>query len=147
MKPLFQHEGHITPERSAMMARIGPKDTAPELAVRRALHRMGYRFRLHRRDLPGTPDVVLPGLRVALLVHGCFWHRHSQCPFAYTPKNRADFWKAKFARTVIRDSEVQKSLISLGWKVGVVWECDTRDPAALEKILSTLLEKSKTAAR
>ena len=78
----------VDPKRSAMMARIGPRDTAPEIAVRRVLHRMGYRFRLHRQDLPGKPDVVLPRHRMIFLIHGCFWHRHSGCRFAYMPKSR-----------------------------------------------------------
>jgi DNA mismatch endonuclease, patch repair protein len=118
-----------------MMARIGPRNTAPEMAVRRMLHRLGLRFRLHRRDLPGTPDIVLPGGKLAILVHGCFWHRHAGCRFAYTPKSRVEFWKAKFERNVARDQEVQQALADLGWRVCVVWECETSDSAALEAAL------------
>jgi DNA mismatch endonuclease (patch repair protein) len=121
-----------------MMARIGQRDTAPEIAVRRLLHRLGIRFRLHRRDLPGTPDIVLPGRRIAVLVHGCFWHRHAGCRFAYNPKSRVDFWQAKFDRNVARDSEVRKALSDLGWRVHVVWECETGDLAALQKRLRRL---------
>jgi DNA mismatch endonuclease, patch repair protein len=99
------------------------------------LHRLGLRFRLHRRDLPGTPDIVLPGRKLAVLVHGCFWHRHAGCPFAYTPKTRVEFWKAKFERNVARDQEVQQALTDLGWRVCVVWECETGDGAALEAAL------------
>ena len=128
----------ISPERSAMMARIGQKNTAPEIAVRRILHRLGIRFRLHRRDLPGTPDIVLPGRRTAILVHGCFWHRHHGCRFAYTPKSRVEFRKAKFDRNVARDGQVQKALATLGWRPHVVWECETNDLAALEKRLRRL---------
>jgi DNA mismatch endonuclease (patch repair protein) len=123
----------ISPERSAMMARIGQRNTAPEIAVRRALHRLGLRFRLHRRDLPGTPDIVLPARRLALLVHGCFWHRHHGCRLAYTPKSRPKFWNAKFERNVTRDQEVRQALTDLGWRVLVVWECETRDLAILER--------------
>lgn len=122
-----------------MMARIGQRNTAPEIAVRRILHRLGMRFRLHRRDLPGTPDIVLPSRKIAVLVHGCFWHRHAGCPFAYTPKSRVEFWKAKFERNVARDQEVQKALTGLGWRVCVVWECETRDPATLENRLRRLI--------
>src|SRR5271155_5773093 len=95
-------------ERSAMMARIGQRNTAPEIAVRRILHRLGLRFRLHRRDLPGTPGIVLPRRKLAILVHGCFWHHHAGCRFAYTPKSRVGFWNAKFDRNVARDHDVEK---------------------------------------
>ncbi len=122
-----------------MMARIRPRDTAPEMAVRRTLHRLGLRFRLHRRDLPGTPDIVLPGRKLAILVHGCFWHRHAGCRFAYTPKSRVEFWKAKFERNVARDQEVEMALTDLGWRVCVVWECETGDRAALETKLRGLI--------
>ena len=91
-----------------MMARIGQKNTRPEISVRRLLHRLGFRFRLHRRDLPGTPDIVFAKRRIALLVHGCFWHRHSGCRFAYMPKSRVEFWGTKFARNVMRDREVER---------------------------------------
>jgi DNA mismatch endonuclease, patch repair protein len=129
----------ISPERSAMMARIGQRDTAPEIAVRRILHRLGIRFRLHRRDLPGTPDIVLPRRRIAILVHGCFWHRHPRCRFAYMPKSRIEFWKAKFDRNVVRDGEVEKALSDLGWTAHVIWECETENLAVLEKRLRRLI--------
>ena len=126
----------VTPERrSAMMARIGSKDTQPELRVRRLAHAAGFRFRLHRRDLPGTPDLVLPKYRVALFVHGCFWHRHEGCPKAYTPKSRADFWAQKFAANVERDDRTAEKLRGLGWKPVVIWECETTDPVRLAEIL------------
>jgi DNA mismatch endonuclease, patch repair protein len=133
----------VSAKRSAMMARIGQKNTAPELATRRALHRLGFRFRLHRRDLPGTPDIVLTRKRIALLVHGCFWHRHPGCRFAYSPKSRKDFWTAKFARNVMRDLEVQQQLTALGWHAHVIWECETEDVAALERVLLALLAPRK----
>ena len=121
------------------MARIGPRDTKPELAVRRALHRMGYRFRLHRSDLPGKPDIVLPRHRTIFLIHGCFWHRHYGCRFAYMPKSRVQFWQRKFAGNLKRDRKVQKALKELGWKVEVVWECETRDPGKLDRLLWQVL--------
>jgi DNA mismatch endonuclease, patch repair protein len=132
---------HITPERSAMMARIGQKNTAPELAVRSILHRLGARFRLHRRNLPGTPDIVLPRRRLALLIHGCFWHRHKGCPFSYTPKSRVEFWAGKFARNLKRDREVERALTDLGWRFAVIWECETRDTRTLERQVRGILAR------
>jgi DNA mismatch endonuclease, patch repair protein len=121
----------VDPKRSAMMARIGQRNTMPELAVRRSLHKMGYRFRLHRRDLPGTPDIVLPRHRVAVLVHGCFWHRHPDCRFAYTPKTRLEFWNRKFEQNVERDRRTALALQERGWDVVTIWECETPDTAKL----------------
>lgn len=105
-----------------MMAGIRGKDTAPELAVRRFLHRAGLRFRLHAR-LPGKPDLVFPRYRVALFVHGCFWHRHPGCRYTTTPASNAAFWQQKFAENVSRDARVQRQLETLGWQVHVVWAC------------------------
>lgn len=104
------------------MAGICGKDTAPELAVRRFLHRAGLRFRLHAR-LPGKPDLVFPRYRVALFVHGCFWHRHPGCRYTTTPASNAAFWRQKFAENVSRDARVQRQLETLGWQVHVVWAC------------------------
>ncbi len=104
------------------MAGIRGKDTAPELAVRRFLHRAGLRFRLHAR-LPGKPDLVFPRYRVALFVHGCFWHRHPGCRYTTTPASNAAFWQQKFAENVSRDARVQRQLETLGWQVQVVWAC------------------------
>ena len=123
------------------MARIGPRDTAPELAVRSALHRMGYRFRLHRPDLPGKPDIVLPRHRTIFLIHGCFWHRHPGCRFACSPKSRTEFWEDKFRRNVARDQRVEHELRERGWTVQVIWECETRDNAVLERLLLAVLRK------
>lgn len=106
-----------------MMAGIGGKDTAPELTVRRFLHREGFRFRLHRRDLPGRPDLVLARYGVAILVHGCFWHRHRGCRYATTPSSNREFWQAKFAQNVARDRCNLRDLRRLGWRPIVVWEC------------------------
>ncbi len=130
-----------------MMARIGPKNTAPELAVRHILHRLGTRFRLHRTDLPGKPDIVLPSRKLALLVHGCFWHRHAGCPYAYMPKTRIEFWSAKFDRNVARDRVVRRQLTKLGWRVQVIWECDTWDLAALEHRLRKVLARRRKLKR
>lgn len=118
------------------MARVGAKDTRPELAVRRLLHRLGYRYRLHRRDLPGRPDICFPGRRKAIFVHGCFWHRHDGCRRTTTPKTRTSFWKAKFERNVARDRMNLSDLGRLGWEVMVVWECETTD---LEKLAPRLV--------
>ena len=126
-------------QRSANMARIKQRNTSPELAVRSTLHRMGYRFRLHRRDLPGRPDVVLPRHRTIFLVHGCFWHHHARCRFAYTPKSRVEFWKAKFEANVVRDRKIERDLQNMGWVVQVIWECKTRDLSALEEQLRLAL--------
>lgn len=111
--------------RSWNMGRISGKDTGPELVVRRVLHRLGFRFRLHRKDLPGRPDIVLPGRATVVFVHGCFWHRHRNCRFAYTPKSRLEFWTAKFESNVERDRRNQRALRAAGWKVLTVWECQT----------------------
>jgi DNA mismatch endonuclease (patch repair protein) len=114
-----------------MMARIRNKDTAPELAVRSTAHQLGYRFRLHRRDLPGSPDLVFPARRKVVFVHGCFWHRHPRCRLAYEPKSNVDFWSAKFRKNMERDVRVKGELERMGWDVLVIWECETADRAAL----------------
>jgi len=106
---------------------IKGKDTKPEMAVRSVCHEMGLRYRLHRKDLPGTPDLVFPKHQLCIFVHGCFWHRHPGCKYAYTPKSRLDFWLTKFTRNVQRDLTVQEALQALGWKVVIVWECHTKD--------------------
>lgn len=128
--------------RSQMMAGIGPKDTKPEIAVRKLLHAMGYRFRLHRRDLPGTPDIVLPKYRLALFVHGCFWHRHPGCRFATWPKTRREFWRSKFAANVERDKRVQQELHDAGWRVETIWECHTRAPSTMRETLKQIMKKA-----
>lgn len=121
------------------MSRIRGKDTRPELRVRSALHRLGYRFRLNRRDLPGKPDIVLPRYQTVIFVHGCFWHRHPGCRFAYTPKSRVEFWQAKFQRNVERHREVEEELTTLGWRVLVIWECETDSDTGLFDRLTELL--------
>lgn len=108
------------------MSRVRAKDTGPEIVVRRLLHGMGYRFRLHRRDLPGTPDIVLPGRKAVVQVHGCFWHQHEGCPKAAPPASRRDFWLPKLARNRARDQDVEADLAALGWATTIVWECELR---------------------
>jgi len=121
--------------RSWNMGRIKGKNTRPEIAVRSLLHSMGFRFRLHRRDLPGTPDIVLPKYRTAIFINGCFWHRHPGCKYAYTPKSRTEFWEKKFKGTTQRDASNRKLLMDLGWKVETIWECELRNIEQLrEKI-------------
>lgn len=121
--------------RSWNMSRIKSTDTRPEQLVRSILHRMGYRFRLHRKDLPGRPDIVLPGRGAVVLVHGCYWHRHPDCQFAYTPKSNHDFWQAKFEENVSRDYRQDCQLRELGWKVIKVWECEVKERAVLAERL------------
>jgi len=130
----------ISPEhRSWNMSRIRSGNTKPEIIVRSLLHRMGYRFRLHKKDLPGKPDIVLPKYRTIIFVHGCFWHRHSECRYAYTPKSRIDFWEEKFTRNIERDQEVKGELETMNWKVLTVWECETRDVQSLMTKLKIIL--------
>lgn len=133
--------------RSENMSRVKGKNTGPEVAVRRALHAMGHRFRIHRRDLPGCPDIVLPKHRTVILVHGCFWHRHEGCSRSTMPAARREFWEAKFTRTVARDGEHTAALEALGWRVVVLWECDIRRPQELQERLTDLFsEKSESSA-
>jgi len=109
-----------------MMKGIRSKDTKPEITVRRYLHAQGLRFRLHSRKLPGSPDIVLPKYRVAIFVHGCFWHRHPGCRYATTPANNAERWKLKFDANIERDARKEALLSAAGWKVMVIWECELR---------------------
>nr|WP_302050519.1 very short patch repair endonuclease [Sphingobium chlorophenolicum] len=131
----------MSPARSALMAKIGQKNTKPETIVRKLLHAMGRRFRLHRRDLPGTPDIVLPGRKKVIFVHGCFWHRHPGCSKATTPKTRQEFWLDKFERNVERDRQKEEELQSAGWDVLTIWECETKDMEALRSKLEAWLQQ------
>jgi DNA mismatch endonuclease (patch repair protein) len=124
--------------RSRMMAGIGARNTQPELVVRRALHKAGFRFRLDDRSLPGRPDIVLRKHRAVIFVHGCFWHRHTGCRYAATPKTRPEFWAEKLGRNVQRDEEARALLRDSGWRVATVWECETR--VADEAFVSRLSE-------
>ena len=130
--------------RSEMMAGIKGRDTKPELVVRRIAHRLGLRFRLHRKDLPGRPDLVFPRHRLAVFVHGCFWHRHEECRYSYTPKSRVAFWMKKFAQNVARDRRDQEALQDLGWQVLVIWECETRDEETVRRYLEESVERCGT---
>lgn len=126
-------------ERSRIMGRIGGKNTRPELRVRKLLHALGYRFRIHRKDLPGTPDVVFPGRRAVIFVHGCFWHRHEGCPRATTPATNRDFWERKFRSNTKRDAERIEQLGRLGYRCLVVWECETKNLERLAERLTAFL--------
>jgi len=126
-------------QRSRCMSRIRGRNTKPELQVRSCLHRLGYRFRLHDAQLPGHPDIVLPRYRTVVLVHGCFWHRHEGCGYAYVPKSRQAFWETKFKNNTARDRAIEQKLESLGWGVVVIWECQTRNASALTESLRTAL--------
>lgn len=127
-------------ERSARMALIRSKDTKPEVAVRKAAHALGFRFRLHKRTLPGRPDLVFAGRKKVIFVHGCFWHSHSGCKVANQPKSRSEFWADKFARNKARDSANVSTLKEQGWGVLVIWECETKDIEKLKKRLRAFLE-------
>ena len=116
----------ISEQRSRNMSAIKSKNTKPEIVVRKILHSMGYRFRLHGKDLPGSPDIILPKYKTVIFVHGCFWHRHENCKYASTPKTRPKFWESKFGANIKRDKISQKNLIKLGWKIIIVWECELK---------------------
>lgn len=130
----------VPPEvRSRIMAAIRAKNTSPEMAVRRLLHGMGFRFRLHVRDLPGTPDIVLPRHNLVVFVHGCFWHNHADCRGGRVPASNVGFWGPKLAGNKRRDRLNQAALRKLGWRVAVVWECRVRNEAALRRRFRRLL--------
>lgn len=128
------------------MSRIRGKDTSPEKTVRSFIHRLGYRFRLHRRDLPGQPDIVLPRLRAVIFVHGCYWHRHKGCKYAYTPKTRIEFWQRKFDDNVERDKQVLKSLRKRGWRILLAWECQISNKKTLAGRVTRFLAESERQA-
>lgn len=133
----------VPPERSALMARVRARHTQPEMAVRRAAHALGYRYRLHCRDMPGSPDLVFRSREKAIFVHGCFWHRHAECRRTTTPKTRAAFWEMKFEANVARDARNINALQSAGWSVSVIWECETVDVVALRAKLLLFLGKDR----
>ena len=131
-------------DRSLCMSRIRSRNMKPELAVRSMVHRLGYRFRIHRRDLPGAPDLVLPRHRAVIFVNGCFWHWHASpdCPIAGLPKSNLDYWGSKLARTRIRDWEHLVALGGQGWRVMTVWECQLRDPDGVLDAINRFLNTS-----
>lgn len=132
--------------RSEIMSRIKGRNTKPELIVRRIAHGLGFRFRLHRRDLPGSPDMVFPRYRTVVFVHGCFWHRHDGCRYAYRPKSRIQFWTKKFEENVARDARNEKALRDLGWRVLVIWECEAKDQAFVRTQLLAHLRRDGVAS-
>lgn len=121
------------------MSRIRSKDTKPEMVVRRILHAMGVRYRLHRSDLPGKPDIVLGPRRLVIFVHGCFWHRHAGCREATMPTANRDFWQAKLEGNVSRDRRHQAAVRNMGWRIAVIWECETRQPEKLARRIARLV--------
>lgn len=125
-------------QRSRLMSRVKNKDTAPEVQVRKMLHAMGHRFRLHRRDLPGSPDIVLPKHKRVVFVHGCFWHSHT-CSRGKRPGARKEFWDAKLDRNVERDREAREALENMGWRVLTVWECELKDPDSVHDKLEAFM--------
>lgn len=139
----------VDPNRSAQMALIGGKDTKPELRVRKVFHAAGLRYRLHDRSLPGRPDIVLPSRRLAVFVHGCFWHRHASptCKLARLPKSRLDFWLPKLDGNAARDERTEVALRALGWTPVVIWECETGDPGRLSQLAASLTAHPRVPAR
>ena len=127
----------VSEQRSRNMSAIKSKNTKPEIAVRKVLHSMGYRFRLHGKDLPGSPDIVLPKYKTVIFVHGCFWHRHENCKYASTPKTRKEFWENKFRENIVRDKSNQANLLSIGWKIIIIWECQLKGD--IKKVIKEFL--------
>ena len=129
----------ISASRSKNMSAIKSKNTKPEVEVRKLLHAMGFRFRLHKKDLPGSPDIVLPKYKTVIFVHGCFWHRHQNCKYASNPKTRVDFWNKKFKDNIERDIKVRKELENLEWNCLIIWECQIKNKTYLKEKLRTFL--------
>ena len=125
--------------RSWNMSRIKGKNTKPEIVVRKLLHSIGYRFRLHRKDLPGKPDIVLPKYKTVIFVNGCFWHRHEGCKYSSNPKTNVSYWEKKFAARKIRDIKIYEELKKNGWKVIIIWECEIGYEESIKKILENIL--------
>jgi len=129
--------------RSERMSRVKAKDTKPEMKLRRLVHGLGFRYRLHRRDLPGTPDLVFPRRRAVIFMHGCFWHRHPGCGLTRMPKSRVEFWRTKLEANRERDLRHQQALAELGWRVLVVWECELRDLDAVAREVEAFLTQEE----
>ncbi len=135
---------HVSPiSRSENMSRIRGKDTKPEIKVRKLIHALGYRFRLHGRNLPGSPDLAFPGKRAVIFVHGCFWHRHPGCVKCTFPKTRIEFWKDKFEKNVERDLRAVSQLHQLGWRVMTIWECESINERDVRSRVSQFLDNQK----
>jgi DNA mismatch endonuclease (patch repair protein) len=141
MVRLATEDPPVEPTRSFLMSKVRSKNSKPEVIVRQALHKMGYRFRLHAQELPGRPDIVFRNRKKAIFVHGCFWHRHPGCRKATDPKTRRDFWQSKFEANVRRDTKVQKDLQNIGWDYLLVWECEIKCKDELIKKLKAFLDK------
>jgi DNA mismatch endonuclease (patch repair protein) len=127
-------------KRREIMGSVKSKDTTPEKKIRSLLHALGYRFRLHRKDLPGRPDIVLPKYYTVIFVHGCFWHRHPGCKRASLPTSNVDYWEKKFERNVERDKENKDKLLKKGWKVLTIWECELKDTGNLIRIIEDCIQ-------
>lgn len=127
--------------RSEVMSRVKGRDTRPEMRLRRALHAAALRYRLHAKELPGRPDIVFRGTKLAIFVHGCFWHRHPGCEHARTPKSRIDFWERKFSGNVERDARQAAELEAAGWTVMTLWECETRETAELAAFVNAVVKR------
>jgi DNA mismatch endonuclease (patch repair protein) len=130
-------------ERSERMSRVRSKDSAPELKLRRLIHGLGFRYRLHVKELPGQPDLVFPSRRAVIFMHGCFWHRHEACKLARLPKSKLDFWGEKLEANRQRDIVHQERLFQLGWRVLVVWECELNDAGQVSEIVSNFLNERR----
>ena len=131
---------HVTrAKRSQMMSLVRSKDTKPEMALRRLVHSLGYRFRLHDARLPGKPDLVFPSRHKVIFVHGCFWHRHARCRYTTSPRTRVRFWQAKFCANIERDARTRRELRKLGWKVLTIWQCQLKNPQKLEERIDEFL--------
>jgi DNA mismatch endonuclease (patch repair protein) len=134
----------IDQSRAHILRAVRKKDTKPELAVRKLLHALGFRFRLHSRELPGSPDIVLPRYKAVIFVHGCFWHQHARCRHANVPQSRPEYWVPKLARNVQRDKTSQIALKTAGWRILVLWECELRDKGLLREQLLQFLAGDRT---
>lgn len=134
---------NVDPLRRKIMSAVRGRDTKPEMSVRAILRSMGYRYRLHRKDLPGRPDIAFVGRKKVIFVHGCFWHRHYGCPRASFPKTRVEFWQDKFERNIKRDKLVEEAYADMGWRVLTVWECQIRDRAKLSKTLQIFMAEER----
>lgn len=128
-------------KRSQIMSRVSGRNTKPEIAVRSSLHRMGYRFRLHRKDLPGKPDITLPKYKKVIFVHGCFWHGHADCSRSKRPSTNEEFWREKLDKNIERDKSTVNALKELGWDVLTVWTCEVNDTNKLKAKLLSFLER------
>lgn len=132
-------------KRSRMMSGIKGKNTKPELLLRSALHKLGFRFRIQRKDLPGKPDIVLSKYKTIIFVHGCFWHRHPGCKYAYTPKSNIEFWTNKLEGNAIRDRLTEKALEEMGWRIIIVWECEVKALIENDSRLRAMITEEKMA--